>query len=167
MAIAHRVGERRRLTDASAGSRARQTLVADLEDQVLLAATYWHTNLTLRQLAPLFGVSKSAADRIIDHTAPLLALQPRRRYRKDTVLIVDGTLVPTDDLLDISCSGVSARALTSVRRAVRNPPGLVAPAAPGARRRGSSGLCWPGAALVAASLVVVSLRRRSLARLGA
>ena len=68
-----------------------------LEDRVLLVATYWRTNLTLRQLAPLFGVSKSAADRIIDHTAPLLALQQRRRFRKDTVLIVDGTLVPTRD----------------------------------------------------------------------
>ncbi|MEU5525130.1 transposase [Streptomyces sp. NPDC047860] len=53
-----------------------------LEDRVLLVAAYWRTNLTLRQLAPLFGVSKSAADRIIG---------------KDTVLIVDGTLVPTRD----------------------------------------------------------------------
>jgi hypothetical protein len=44
-----------------------------LEDRVLLVATYWCTNLTLRQLAPLFGVSKSAADRVIDHTAPLLS----------------------------------------------------------------------------------------------
>lgn len=68
-----------------------------LEDRVLLVATYWRTNLTLRQLAPLFGVSKSAADRIVDHTAPLLALKPRRRFGKDTVLIVDGTLVPTRD----------------------------------------------------------------------
>jgi len=33
-----------------------------LEDRVLLVAAYWRTNLTLRQLAPLFGVSKSAAD---------------------------------------------------------------------------------------------------------
>lgn len=31
-----------------------------LEDRVLLVAAYWRTNLTLRQLAPLFGVSKSA-----------------------------------------------------------------------------------------------------------
>lgn len=68
-----------------------------LEDRVLLAAAYWRTNLTLRQLAPLFGVSKSAADRIIDHLGPALALQPRKRFRKDTVLIVDGTLVPTRD----------------------------------------------------------------------
>jgi hypothetical protein len=48
-------------------------------------------------LAPLFGISKSAADRIIDHLGPMLALQPRKRFRRDTVLIVDGTLVPTRD----------------------------------------------------------------------
>jgi hypothetical protein len=30
-----------------------------------MVAAYWQTNLTLRQIAPLFGVSKSAADRII------------------------------------------------------------------------------------------------------
>jgi hypothetical protein len=68
-----------------------------LEDRVLLVAAYWRTNLTLRQLAPLFGVSKSAADRIIDHLVPTLALQQRKRFRKDTVLIADGTLVPTRD----------------------------------------------------------------------
>ncbi len=68
-----------------------------LEDRVLLVAAYWRTNLTMRQLAPLFGVSKSAADRIIDQLSPSLALQPRKRFAKDTVLIVDGTLVPTRD----------------------------------------------------------------------
>ncbi|WP_329364548.1 transposase [Streptomyces sp. NBC_00669] len=68
-----------------------------LEDRVLLVAAYWRTNLTLRQLAPLFGVSKSAADRIVDHLGPSLALEPRKRFRRDTVLIVDGTLVPTHD----------------------------------------------------------------------
>lgn len=68
-----------------------------LEDRVLLVAAYWRTNLTLRQLAPLFGVSKSAADRIVDDLGPTLAFKPRKRFRKDTVLIVDGTLVPTRD----------------------------------------------------------------------
>ncbi|WP_307660425.1 transposase [Streptomyces sp. V1I1] len=68
-----------------------------LEDRVLLVAAYWHTNLTLRRLAPLFGVSKSAADRVIGQLGPMLALRPRKRFRKDTVLIVDGTLVPTRD----------------------------------------------------------------------
>lgn len=50
-----------------------------------------------RRPVTLSGVSKSAADRIIDHLGPSLALQPRKRLRKDTVLIVDGTLVPTCD----------------------------------------------------------------------
>lgn len=47
-----------------------------LANRVLLVATYWRTNLTLRQVAPLFGISKSAADRILDHLAPLLAISP-------------------------------------------------------------------------------------------
>ncbi|SED86625.1 Transposase DDE domain-containing protein [Streptomyces sp. TLI_105] len=68
-----------------------------LEDRILLVVVYWRTNLTMRQIAPLPGVSESAADRIIDHLGPLLALQPRKRFRKDTVLIVDGTLAPTRD----------------------------------------------------------------------
>lgn len=68
-----------------------------LEDRVLLVTAYWRTNLTLRQLAPLFGVSKSAADRIIRHLGPLLALKSRSRFRMATVFIVDGTLVPSRD----------------------------------------------------------------------
>ncbi|MEU1848455.1 transposase [Streptomyces sp. NPDC019990] len=68
-----------------------------LQDRVPLVTAYWRTNLTLRQLAPLFGVSKSAADRIVDQLGPLLALRQRKRFRKETVLIVDGTLVPTRD----------------------------------------------------------------------
>ncbi|WP_406459167.1 transposase [Streptomyces sp. NBC_00876] len=68
-----------------------------LEDRVLLVAAYWRTNLTMRQLAPLFGVSKSAADRVIGGIGPRLALHPRQRFAKDAVLIVDGTLVPTRD----------------------------------------------------------------------
>ncbi|GLW04852.1 hypothetical protein Slala05_84820 [Streptomyces lavendulae subsp. lavendulae] len=33
----------------------------------------------------------------IDHLGPMLVLQPRKRFAKVTVLIVDGTLVPTRD----------------------------------------------------------------------
>ncbi|CAM5629349.1 hypothetical protein SCANM63S_06247 [Streptomyces canarius] len=47
--------------------------------------------------SPRCSVPKSAADRIVDHLGPALGLQPRRRYRKSTVLIVDGTLVPARD----------------------------------------------------------------------
>ncbi|WP_371552495.1 transposase [Streptomyces sp. NBC_00554] len=81
---------------ADASGRGRPWRLS-FEDRVLLVAAYWHTNLTMRQLAPLFGISKSAADRIIDQLGPLLALRPKRRFAKDTVLIVDGTLVPTRD----------------------------------------------------------------------
>jgi hypothetical protein len=81
---------------ADAGRRGRPWSLP-LEDRVLLVTAYWRTNLTMRQLAPLFGVSKSAADRVIDHLGPRLALQARKRFRKDAVLIVDGTLVPTRD----------------------------------------------------------------------
>jgi Helix-turn-helix of DDE superfamily endonuclease len=78
-------------------TRAGRPWSPTLEDRVPLVAAYWRTNVTLRQLAPLFGVSKSAANRIIDHLGPQLALKQRQRFRKDTVLIVDGTLVPTRD----------------------------------------------------------------------
>ena len=40
----------------------------------------------MRQLAPLFGISKSAADRITGRLGPSLALQPRKRFREDAVL---------------------------------------------------------------------------------
>ena len=50
-----------------------------LEDRALLVAAYWRTNLTMRQLAPLFGVSKSAVDRI--H-----GLQPDPRTRRNPLI---------------------------------------------------------------------------------
>ncbi|MFF2479155.1 transposase [Streptomyces sp. NPDC058066] len=95
-----------------------------LADRTLLVTAYWRTNLTMRQLAPLFGISKSAADRIIDHLGPLLALQPRRRFARDAVLIVDGTLVPTRPH--------SRRAVQELQ-VLRQPPG-------GHRRRYSPGV---------------------------
>jgi hypothetical protein len=67
------------------------------KDRVLLVTADWRTNLTMRQIAALFGTSKSAADRIIDDLAPKLALRPRQRFMPETVLIVDGTLIPTRD----------------------------------------------------------------------
>ncbi|GAA1343957.1 hypothetical protein GCM10009647_088240 [Streptomyces sanglieri] len=38
-----------------------------LEDRALLVTAYWRTNVTMRQIAPLSGISKSAAHRIIAH----------------------------------------------------------------------------------------------------
>lgn len=46
---------------------------------------------------PALRCLQIAADRIINHLGPLLALRPRRRFRNNTVLIVVGTLVPTRD----------------------------------------------------------------------
>ncbi len=43
-----------------------------LADRVLPIAVYHRTNLTLRQVALLFGVSKPAGHRVVDHLAPLL-----------------------------------------------------------------------------------------------
>lgn len=64
---------------------------------MLLVAVYWRTNLPMRQIGPLFGVSHAAAHRVIDKIEPLLALAPVRKHRVDSVAIVDGTLVPTRD----------------------------------------------------------------------
>ena len=60
-------------------------------------AAYWRTNLTMRQIGPLFGVSHSAAHRVIDTLGPLLALAPVSRRPVDQVAIVDGTLIATRD----------------------------------------------------------------------
>ena len=69
-----------------------------LADRVLLVVVYYRTNLTIRQVALLFGISQSATGRVIDHLAPLLVLAPASTpHGPDTVLIVDGTLVPTHD----------------------------------------------------------------------
>ncbi|WP_253884885.1 transposase family protein [Actinokineospora diospyrosa] len=89
--VAERGGEE--IADGRPGRQWR----LDLPDRVLLVATYWRTNLTMRQIGPLFGVSHSAAHRVIDTIGPLLALAPVRRRRIDQVAIVDGTLVPTRD----------------------------------------------------------------------
>jgi hypothetical protein len=56
------------------------------------------TGLSPRLFGKLVTVlRRERADRIIDHLGPMLALQPRKRFAKGTVLIVDGTLVPTRD----------------------------------------------------------------------
>ena len=83
--------------DAIADGRPGRPWALDLPDRVLLVAVYWRTNLTMRQLGPLFGVSHSAVHRVLDTVGPLLALAPVRRRPKGQVAIVDGTLIPTRD----------------------------------------------------------------------
>lgn len=87
----------RRGGEAIADGRPGRQWRLRLEDRVLLVAVYWRTNLTMRQIGPLFGVSHSAAHRVVDTLGPLLALAPVRKRRVDAVAIVDGTLVPTRD----------------------------------------------------------------------
>ncbi|MFP1662263.1 helix-turn-helix domain-containing protein, partial [Streptomyces cavourensis] len=67
-----------------------------LADRVLLVAVYYRTNLTMRQLAPLFGISPATVCRVIQRLRPLLAIEPAPRPVADVerLWIVDGTLVP-------------------------------------------------------------------------
>ncbi len=83
--------------DAIADGRPGRPWALDLPDRVLLVAVYWRTNLTMRQLGPLFGISHSAVHRVLDTLGPLLALAPVHRRPRGQVAIVDGTLVPTRD----------------------------------------------------------------------
>lgn len=70
-----------------------------LADRVLLVAVYYRTNLTMRQLAPLFGISPATVCRVIQRLRPLLALEPavRPADAADRLWIVDGTLIPVRD----------------------------------------------------------------------
>ncbi|MFJ2746249.1 transposase family protein [Streptomyces sp. NPDC087440] len=70
-----------------------------LAERVLVVAVYYRTNLTMRQLAPLFGISSSTVCRVIQRLGPLLALEPASRPADaaDRLWIVDGTLLPVRD----------------------------------------------------------------------
>ncbi|MCP2346436.1 hypothetical protein HD595_002558 [Nonomuraea roseoviolacea subsp. carminata] len=70
-----------------------------LPERVLLVAVYYRTNLTMRQLAPLFGVCPATVCRIVARLGPLLALEPVTRPAQvaERLWIVDGTLVPVRD----------------------------------------------------------------------
>ncbi|MFJ5878513.1 transposase family protein [Streptomyces sp. NPDC093088] len=70
-----------------------------LSDRVLLVAVYYRTNLTMRQLAPLFGISPATVCRVIRRLRPLPALERAPRPVADTERLwgVDGTLIPVRD----------------------------------------------------------------------
>lgn len=70
-----------------------------LAERVLVVAVYYRTNLTMRQLGPLFEISSSTVCRVIQRLGPLLALEPVSRPAEaaDRLWIVDGTLVPVRD----------------------------------------------------------------------
>jgi hypothetical protein len=107
-----------------AGGRPGRQWSLELADRVLLVAAYWRTNLTMRQIGPLFGVSHSAAHRVIDSVGPLLALAPVRRRRTDQIAIVDGTLVPLrDHRLAAQSKNYRYSANLRGRHRRRHPPG--------------------------------------------
>lgn len=92
---------------------------------MLLVAMYCRTNLTMRQLAPLFGISPAAVGRIIDRHGPLLALAPaKRRPSRTEVVIVDGTLVPTRDR-QVAASSKNYRYSTNLQVLVKAETRLV------------------------------------------
>ncbi|MDQ1032797.1 hypothetical protein QF035_010379 [Streptomyces umbrinus] len=70
-----------------------------LAERVLVVAVYYRTNLTMRQLGPLFGVSSSTVCRVIQRPGPLLAMEPVSRPvdAPERMWIVDGTLIPVRD----------------------------------------------------------------------
>ncbi|MBT2402529.1 MULTISPECIES: transposase [unclassified Streptomyces] len=70
-----------------------------LADRVLLVAVYYRTNLTMRQLALLFGISPATVCRVIQWLRPLLALEPAPKpvAELERLWIVDGTLIPVRD----------------------------------------------------------------------
>ncbi|MFE2992901.1 transposase family protein [Streptomyces sp. NPDC059262] len=70
-----------------------------LADRVLLVAVYHRTNLTMRQLAPLFGVSPATVRRVIQRLRPLLAIEPATRpvNAVERLWIADGTPIPVRD----------------------------------------------------------------------
>ncbi|HEU0034522.1 MAG TPA: transposase family protein [Kofleriaceae bacterium] len=70
-----------------------------LGQRVLIACTALRTNLTMRELAAVFGISKSSTHRIVAAMIPrlaALAASPARHDRRWS-WIVDGTLIPTRD----------------------------------------------------------------------
>ncbi|QWA20732.1 transposase family protein [Streptomyces osmaniensis] len=70
-----------------------------LPDRVLLVAVYYRTNLTMRQLGPLFGISSATVCRVIGRLGPLLTLEEAARPADAAarLWIVDGTLIPVRD----------------------------------------------------------------------
>ncbi|MFF7927497.1 transposase family protein [Streptomyces mirabilis] len=81
------------------GPRIGRPWCLPLADRVLVVAVYYRTNLTMRQLAPLFEVSPATVCRVIHRWRPLLALEPASRPvdAADRLWIVDGTLAPVRD----------------------------------------------------------------------
>ncbi|MBA2543389.1 MAG: transposase family protein [Deltaproteobacteria bacterium] len=82
-----------RITD---GPRRGRPWSCSLRQRVVIACVALRTNLTIRELAAVFGISKSAAHRMVARCTAQLArgAASAPRDRRES-WIVDGTLVPT------------------------------------------------------------------------
>lgn len=81
------------------GPRVGRPWCLPLADRVLAVTVCYRTNITMRQLATMFGVSPATVCRVIQRLRPLLALEPVSCPvdTADRLWIVDGTLVPVRD----------------------------------------------------------------------
>ena len=70
-----------------------------LPQRILITCAALRTNLTVRELAASFAISKSAAHRIVSTMTPRLAALGAQDYPTDRreSWVVDGTLIPTRD----------------------------------------------------------------------
>jgi hypothetical protein len=70
-----------------------------LAHRILITCAALRTNLTMRELAASFAISKSAAHRIVSTMTPRLAALGAHNRPKDRreSWVVDGTLIPTRD----------------------------------------------------------------------
>ncbi|MGC9479392.1 helix-turn-helix domain-containing protein [Streptomyces sp. WG4] len=93
-----------------------------LAEWVRLVTVYYRTNLTVRQLAPLFGASPATVCRVVQGLGPLLALELARgpQGAVERLWIVDGTRrTPTATAASPSVSRVSGRCIPGLRLPVR------------------------------------------------
>ncbi len=100
---------------------------------------YYRTNLTMRQLAPLFGCSPATVCRVIQRLPPLLAIEPTTRPADavERLWIVDGTLIPVRDR-EVGASSGNYRFSANVHVTIDADTKLVIAAArpvPGVRAR--------------------------------
>src|ERR1043165_6550766 len=96
------VGRRRLafvLSRLAAERRRGRPWSRSLRDRVLITCAALRTNLTVRELATVFQISKSAAHRILARITPKLAALARESSCRDRrwSWLVDGTLIPTRD----------------------------------------------------------------------
>ncbi|WP_369275841.1 transposase family protein [Streptomyces sp. R11] len=112
------------------GSLRGRPWAVPLAERVLMVAVYYRTNLTMRQLGRLFGVSSSTVCRVIQRLGPSLALEPAARPADaaDRLWIVDGTLIPVRDR-SVAASSRNYRFSTNVQVIVDAETRLVIAAA--------------------------------------